>query len=165
VNTFTRRLTVIYGEPDSIDPKAYLDEIEHLTAGYGNNVLNEAADAIIGGHRFKSWPTPAQCLNACQMAAERLAAKQPEKRLYRFPSKMGPYDPETVATWELATAWRNSLPDSHPLVKQSAGVRQWAAKICRDAFAQMQRNSPNQGLHRTDGGLSTMSKRMQGDDA
>jgi hypothetical protein len=161
VNTLTRRLTVIYGEPDSIDPKAYLDEIEHLTEGFSDGVLKDAADDVIGSHRFKTWPTPAQCVNACKMAAERQATRQPVKR-YVFPSKRGPYDAGTVATWERATAWRNSLPETHPLVKQGVAHAKAIAAMNREQFIQMQRESANRDLHRR---KVTERSRRYGDDA
>lgn len=161
MNILTKRLLVIFGEPDSIDPKAYLDEIEELTNGFGDGVLKDAAADVIGNHRFKTWPTPAQCIHACKMAAEREATRQPVKR-YVFPSKRGPYDAATVATWERATAWRNSLPDNHPLVRQGIEHAKAVAAMNREQFIQMQRESANRDLHRR---KITERSRRYGEDA
>lgn len=162
MNVLVKRLFVIYGQPDSHDPKAYIEEVTKLTDKYSNAVLSDAADVVISTHRYKTWPTPAQCVSACKQVIEEQADKVPNGRQYHFPSKRGPYDPVTVATWERATAWRASLPDTHPLVRQSMTVAKWL-DTSKPAFERMQRESPNQGLHRVR--LTERSRRMQGDDA
>lgn len=161
-NILVKRLIVIYGEPESIDPKAYLEEIENLTNGYGTDTLTEAANDLLSTHRFKTWPTPAQCVQACHLAAERQATRKPPKQ-YKFPSKRGPYDPVTVENWRKAQEWRNSLPDNHPLVRQGNAFQAAIKPIMRDVFEAMQRNSPNRALHAKP--LTERSRRMQGDDA
>ena len=160
-NLLVKRLMVIYGEPDSINPDAYLAEIESLTSKFGNDVLKEAADDVISTHRFKTWPTPAQCIQACHLVAERQAASKPPK-YYRFPSKMGPYDPVTVENWRKGAEWRASLPNNHWLVRQSVAHEQNVKPIIRDVFEAMQQNSPNTNLHTKP--LIERSRRMQGDE-
>lgn len=160
MNSFTKRLMVIFGEPDSIDPKAYLDEIDSLTSGFGADVLKEAGSDILSTHRYKTWPTPAQCIQACQLVAERQATSKPTKHYY-FPSKRGPYDPATVAQWERAQAWRNSLPDTHPLARQGNAHDHRMKPFFKALFEKMQQNSPNQELHRRP--LTERSRRMMGE--
>lgn len=162
MNMLTSRLAVIFGEPDSLDPAAYLAEIERLTSGYGDNVLADAADHVISTHRYRTWPTPAQCVHACHLTAEEHATRQPQRgKQYRFPSKRGPYAPETVAQWERAQAWRNSLPDDHPLARQGDAHNHRMKPLFRALFEAMQRNSRNQDIHRRP--LSQASRRMTGE--
>lgn len=160
-NVLVKRLIVIYGEPESINPQTYLDEVARLTEKYSNGTLSDAADHLISTHRYKSWPTPAQCIQACQQMVEDQGSRQPTERKYRFPSKMGPYDPITVAQWERAAAWRNSLPDNHPLVRQGIEHAKAVKAMNRDQFIQMQIESANRDLHRRT--LTERSRIMMGD--
>ena len=162
MSVLIKRLGVIYGEPDSHDPKAYIAEIERLTKGYGNDIQSDAADHVISTHRYKSWPTPAQCVQACHLMAEEQASRQPSGRSYTWPSKRGPYDPVTLENWRKAKIWRDSLPDTHPLARQGNDHEHKMKPLFKALFEAMQRNSPNRELHSKP--LTKRSRRMMGDD-
>lgn len=69
-NSLLNRLAVIYGAPDSEDPGAYLGEVAKLLSGFSEAELSKAGDALLSSHRGRQWPTPAQCVEACQNAKE-----------------------------------------------------------------------------------------------
>lgn len=158
-------MEALFGPMPSSDTDTVLDVYERTLGGYDNETLKAAFDKVCETFipsRRMAWPAPAMIRSSCQNICEQRVGNAPEKR-YQFPSKMGPYDPVTVATWEQATAWRNSLPDDHPLVRQSTELKRWL-DTSKPAFERMQRESRNGGLHRTDGRLSSVSKRMTGDE-
>lgn len=162
MNTLVKRLSVIYGEPDSHDPKAYIDEVTRLTDKYSQGVLGDASDLVISTHRYKTWPTPAQCVQACKQIVEEQADKNPSGRRYTFPSKRGPYDAVTLENWRTAQIWRDSLPDNHPLARQGNAHNHAMKPMFKALFEAMQRNSPNRELHSNP--LTDRSRRMQGGD-
>lgn len=155
-------MMALFGPVTSSDTDTVLDVYERTLGGYENETLKAAFDKVCETFvpsRRMAWPAPAMIRSACQLICEQKVGNAPEKR-YQFPSKMGPYDPATVAQWERATAWRNSLPDDHPLVRQSTELKRWL-DTSKPAFERMQRESRT-GLHRAR--LSERSRRMQGDD-
>jgi hypothetical protein len=161
-NTMIKRLMVIFGTPESHDPEAYLAEIERVLSPYSQTTLHDAADHLLETYRSRVWPTPAQCVKACQDVVEEAASKAPSSHNYRFPSKRGPYSRETLESWRKATEWRASLPDNHPLVRQGADFAKKLPDVSRPAFEKMQRESPN-GMHRKAAPLTNISRRMSGE--
>lgn len=73
------RLGVIYGQPDSPDPVAYLDEMGRMLAKYSENVLDQATDLVLKTHRGRNWPTPAECITACEDVLETDRARDARK--------------------------------------------------------------------------------------
>lgn len=73
-NRLLARLCVVYGQPDSPNPAAYLAEISHLIerGKYTNAELENAGDRVIANHRGRSFPTPGEIISAC---ADTRAAK------------------------------------------------------------------------------------------
>jgi len=64
-NRLLARLCVVYGQPDSPDPVAYLNEISNLIGRYSDTELEKAGDAILRNHRGRSFPTPSEIAAAC----------------------------------------------------------------------------------------------------
>ena len=147
-NIMLERLMIVYGDPDSHDPKAYMAEVARLMRKYSDDTLRAATDHLLATHRGRMWPTPAQCINACQDVLEQNASKQPAQG-HKFPSKRGPYSPETLESWRKAKEWRDSLPDDHPLAKQGQAHERAMKPVFKELFEAMQRNSPNHKLHRS----------------
>lgn len=84
-NPMLARLGVIYGPPQSVDPKAFLDEMENMLGKYSAEVLDKAADRVIRTHRGRQWPTPSECINACEDVLEvdrSHAARKPQDERY-----------------------------------------------------------------------------------
>ncbi len=65
-NRMLARLGVIYGPPQSTDPIAYLDELARMLAKYSEPVLEKATDMVLCTHRGRQWPTPSECVAACE---------------------------------------------------------------------------------------------------
>jgi hypothetical protein len=69
-----------------IDPKDHqrsrdlMAEYSRLMAQYTDHELEAAADIVIARHRFRTWPTVAECIAALEdhRASVRAAARQPE---------------------------------------------------------------------------------------
>lgn len=81
-NSLLNRLAVIYGAPDSEDPGAYLNEVARLLAGFSEAELSKAGDALLSAHKSRSWPTPAQCVDACYAARGKPPSPVPEAPKY-----------------------------------------------------------------------------------
>ncbi len=81
-NSLLSRLAVIYGAPDSEDPGAYLGEVAKLLGGYTEAELSKAGDILLSGHKGRMWPTPAQCVEACQAARGKPTSLPPEGPKY-----------------------------------------------------------------------------------
>jgi hypothetical protein len=62
------RLGIVYGQPESHDPVAYLAEIAKMIARYPANVQERAADLILRTHRGRSFPKPNDIVTACEDA-------------------------------------------------------------------------------------------------
>lgn len=78
-NRMLARLGVIYGQPDSPDPVAYLEEMSRMLSRYSESVLDQAADLVLKTHRGRNWPTPAECIRACEDVLETDRAKEARK--------------------------------------------------------------------------------------
>lgn len=77
-NRMLTRLGVIYGPPQSADPIAYLDELAKMLAKYSEAVLEQATDMVLRTHRGRHWPTPSECVAACErvLETERATSRQ-----------------------------------------------------------------------------------------
>lgn len=64
-NRLLARLCVVYGQPDSPDPVAYLTEIGKLLKGYTETEMEKAGDAVLRNHRGRAFPTPSEIAGAC----------------------------------------------------------------------------------------------------
>jgi hypothetical protein len=64
------RLMLVFGEPETDNPVAYLKEVTNLLQSYGNDVQDEAATHVIKTHKGRQFPTPAQCVAACNHIIE-----------------------------------------------------------------------------------------------
>jgi len=92
-NHLLQRLAVVYGQPDSPDPKAYLAEVAKLMSKYRDSTLDAAADLILKTHRGYRWPTPAQCVTACEDVLAEEAGRQPFSVAPAYPD----WTPEAIA--------------------------------------------------------------------
>lgn len=64
-NRLLARLCVLFGQPDSVDPAAYLMEIANQIDRFSEADLEKAGDRIIANHRGRTFPTPGEIISAC----------------------------------------------------------------------------------------------------
>jgi len=65
-NALLGRLCIVFGQPDSHDPAAYLAEVAKMIAKYPPNILEKAGDLILRTHRGKGFPKPNDIVTACE---------------------------------------------------------------------------------------------------
>lgn len=95
-DAFVSRMIVLYGQPDSADDGAFLDEIKEMLAGASPAVLKAAGDIIRSTHTRRGWPSPGEIQAAIRQAAakcERAQAQPVAAVEYEF---VGPEDERFV---------------------------------------------------------------------
>lgn len=91
-DAFVSRMIVLYGQPDSADDGAFLDEIKEMLAGSSAAVLKAAGDIIRSTHTRRGWPSPGEIQSAVRQAGAKVdrAQAQPAAEVeYEF---VGPDD-------------------------------------------------------------------------
>lgn len=66
-------LVVVYGEPKTSNVGVFLREYAGLMADFSAEELAHAKATIMREHAFRSFPTPAECLKACEHARKELS--------------------------------------------------------------------------------------------
>lgn len=106
----TTKLMTVYGSPDTDNPRDFLATYDELIAQYPADVQAEAVKRVLASHRFKSWPTIAECLKACEAVTGE-----------RMPKRMQQHAPATWRQEPLSQAGRAYLttyianPDENPI--------------------------------------------------
>lgn len=77
-------LVVVYGDPKTADVPAFLREYAGLMADFSVDELKHAKATIMRKHEFKSFPTPAECLKACELARKDLSPAWGERMRSRI---------------------------------------------------------------------------------
>jgi hypothetical protein len=67
------RFLTLYGEPKTDNLEAFFDEYERALRGMARDILSAAADRVIKATDGRWWPTPGECVKACNVEAERMA--------------------------------------------------------------------------------------------
>lgn len=163
-DAFVNRMMVLYGPPNSADDEAFLAELRDMLSGYGKPVLDRAGSAIRDSHSSPFWPTLGVINAAVRKAAMDLAPPKTIPRAER--ESLEPPTPEQAArAAALVVAMKAAMIENgHMTISQKSEVKPWH-DTSRPAFEKMQRESPNQELHRKPRSLSDLSRRMSGDDA
>jgi hypothetical protein len=142
--TVFRLLHNAYGNVDSEDPEATLDLYEELLSGFEDAILEKATKNLIASNEYKSWPVIGELVKEC-------------RRLLPVPivNTFGEDDPDWQPPTEeqkrrcnelLQKAIRHMQPRrDEPMAN---GARELFRRVSRPEFERMQRESPNQGLHR-----------------
>ena len=68
VNPLIDKLSVLYGEPRTSNPAAFIATYRHALAKYDANTLANAANIIARSRKISSWPTIGECLDAVAIA-------------------------------------------------------------------------------------------------
>lgn len=66
-------LVVVYGEPKTANVPVFLKEYATLMADFSHEELQHAKSTIMRSHEYRSFPTPAECLKACELARKELS--------------------------------------------------------------------------------------------
>ena len=149
------RFLAMFGEPKTPNPERFIGEYRKALIGIDADVLERAVDRIMRSTTF--WPKPAEVIQE----AHRVAAEKYQHR----PDDWDAIEADRKAGWKFA-----DLAKSAPTPEQKARVqamvdemkRNFAANRIdekepieidwkrgqRDGFEEMQRTSPNKGLHR-----------------
>lgn len=161
-DAFVTRMMVLYGPPNSADDDAFLAELRDMLSGYGKAVLDRAGSSIRDSHSSPFWPTMGVINAAVRKAAMDLAPPKVIPRAER--ENLEPPTPEQAArALALVEEMKRNMADSGRLtISQKSEAKPWF-DTSRQAFERMQRESPNQELHRKPRTLSEISRRMSGD--
>jgi len=89
-NRLVARLSVMYGKPDTDDPKAWFAEMDRLLKNYYDSELDKAADIVLRTHRGNRFPSVSEMLTAAADAREEMAPKP--KPVEKFPD----WTPEAI---------------------------------------------------------------------
>jgi len=156
-NDMIRRLTVVFGEPRTEDPKAFIAEYRRAIGGYRADVVAKTTDIVIDTSTF--WPRPAEIKQAAFKAAADIDAANGIK-----PTDWDAVEAERRQGWRLSDLDRVAV-DAAAKARVQAMVdrlkRDLAAKRLdeadpvapdwqrghRDGFEEMQRTSPSR-MHR-----------------
>ena len=65
VEHFLSRLLTVYGAPKSDNREAYLAEYDRILGKYSAEELAVGAGRLLETHKFRTWPSIAECVNAC----------------------------------------------------------------------------------------------------
>jgi hypothetical protein len=77
-------LVTVYGEPKTDNVRRFLDEYAGLMADFSEDELRCAKTNIMRDHSYRSFPTPAECLKACEKAAKDLSPEWSSKMRERI---------------------------------------------------------------------------------
>ena len=135
---FVNRLQSLFGPPPEGDSDAVVAEYINALGGQSETTLDRAGDHLARTHKFRSWPTVAECLDAVALAkrktssvglmpiedfdgwwAERLARVAIAKTERELTDQVGMVEPYASAGWIM----RNRLPQI--LAAANARRQQW----------------------------------------
>ena len=155
IKSFLNRLGILYGPPETPDPKAFIREYEAMLVRYSPEIIRSAGDHIRDNHTRRSWPTPGEVREALMEVA-------PEPERVDWDS----VEADRKEGWKFSDLTKSAAtPESKARVQAMVDEmkRNFAANKIdtkepveidwkrgqRDGFEEMQRTSPNQGLHRS----------------
>lgn len=104
----------LFGEPDLPEegnPATIANAYLQMLGAYSGDVLQAAADRILGSRKIRKFPLPSECREVCQAVQDEIAAKAQEERRSTA-KKAGPWSSERI---ELADRLV-----SHPSGRQAA---------------------------------------------
>lgn len=137
-----QRFIAVWGEPKTDYADTFIAEYQRILAGQPANVLTLTGDLCVDQETY--WPRPADVLRHLWKARERLIKYTPPEHQ---PIEDGPpVDPEMRArVGELMKELAKKLSVAQEPLEEK---KNYWRDVTRPAFEDMQRNSPNQFLHR-----------------
>jgi hypothetical protein len=73
--SFTDRLLVLFGSPNSSDDELLMKEYQRLLKSYPTDIIDAAVDRLARAHKFAGWPKIAECVAAAEDEIEARAWK------------------------------------------------------------------------------------------
>lgn len=67
-NLLLQQVALVYGAPNSEDPKGFLAIYAKMMRQYTDSELEEATSLLLRNRKYKTWPTIAECISACEDA-------------------------------------------------------------------------------------------------
>lgn len=105
MSTWIARLRTLYGEPDTDNLEAYLNEFREVFEGYADAVMDKAVSRLRIERKFKTWPTIGEfkkCADAC----------------------LGDVQRPTRVPWGHDPTWsKECVKQAYALIKSPMGVR------------------------------------------
>lgn len=128
------RFAMICDAPEVPDKIKFMAEYARILAGYSKDELSEATDRILRLRRYKTWPSIAECVGACEDAREAKRHRHPA------PNKV-----DTSAWSDAATQWAdNECKCDDGRVAAEEGWMQGLHEFLRHQYAKNERRWPNQ---------------------
>ncbi len=117
MSTLLNRLVVVFGNPRSEDPTAYIQEIGRLLAQYNNATQQRAADYLVATFKptyNEPWPLPSSIVSACVDAQEAIT-----------PNSKLDTDKNFYSTEAYSAAYRTLRNPANAEMVHSAGKDRW----------------------------------------
>ena len=132
-NPLIKRLLVVFSEPESPNPEAFLTEYQTLVAKFSNEVLERAGDALIrtGGGK---WPTPKKLVDACVKAEESLIARNSAALTKERPKWPWEIQAEQSREWAERYMAINPLADQARREGWSRELKGYVTSFAREAL-------------------------------
>lgn len=154
ITALLHRMSVIYGQPETPDPRAFIREYESLLKKYSGEIIRAAGDYIRDNHTRRSWPTPGEIRAALLAVApppEAIdwdAAEAKRKEGWKFSDLgNGAPGPEAKARVQaMVDEFKRNLAANRVDEEMDSYEPDWK-RGQRDGFLEMQRNSPNKRMH------------------
>jgi hypothetical protein len=90
IDEFLKRMLLLYGPPESLDDRAFLEEYRLMLKKVDERILKPASDEIVATHTRRGWPTPAETMAAVKKGSTLVfgAYLPPEHRKFEPPKPM-----------------------------------------------------------------------------
>lgn len=75
VKEMLRRIGCVFGFPKAEDMNEFYKEYYFLLSDFSESEIKEATDELMRSHKYKNWPTVAECLMTVVKARNKLAMK------------------------------------------------------------------------------------------
>lgn len=149
------RFLSMFGEPKTLNPQKFLEEYAKALTGIEADVLEKAVDRIMRTAKF--WPKPAEIIEeANAVAADKYRYRKPDWDAIEADRKQGwnlsdlsksAATPESKARVQAMVDEMKRIFAANKLDEKEPVEIDWK-RGQRDDFEEMQRTSPNKGLHR-----------------
>lgn len=160
IREFLSRMSILYGPPETPDPKRFIREYEVVLANYAAHLIPMAANHIRDTHTRRSWPTPAEVKAALREVApspppidwDAVEADRKEGWKFSDLNRVKVDDAAKARVQAMVDEMKRNLAANYVETKDSIEP-DWK-RAQRPGFEEMQRRSR---------GLSHVSKRMTGE--
>lgn len=150
------RLVAMFGEPKTTSPERFISEYQKALVGIESDILETAIDRVMKSATF--WPKPAEVIEEVnRIAADKYRHRSPDWDAVEADRRAGwrlsdlgkraVSEEQKAEARALVEAFRRNLEAMRMDDSEDPLAPDWE-RGQRDGFLEMQRNSPNKGLHR-----------------